>query len=47
MASNQHFPAVSDTLPYPVYFRLDDYHAHQQFDYQSHPWGSSRIAPRA
>jgi hypothetical protein len=22
-----------------VYFRLDDYHAHQQFDYQSHPWG--------
>lgn len=39
MASNQHFPAVSDALPYPVYFRLDDYHAHQQFDYQSHPWG--------
>ena len=36
MASNQHFPAVSDTLPYPVYFRLDDYHAHQQFDVAVH-----------
>ncbi|WP_300753246.1 helix-turn-helix transcriptional regulator [Janthinobacterium sp.] len=39
MATNQHFPEVSDVLPYPVYFRLSDYQAHQQFEYQTHPWG--------